>query len=188
VAVMSDQAHSVRPEAESRPNALQIFHVNINCSDLDRSRVFYEAIGFKVVNDFSAVSNDGRVRTFAEIGLAPMLDLPADCDARALLLALTDHPHATRLDLIEWITPKSAPAPRGDLARIGFGRLCLKVRDCQPIHDKLVAGGWKVYSPPVLIDMGGTRQLCFCCEDPDGVVVEFMQFLRPGARAASGAT
>ena len=29
--------------------------------------------------------------------------------------------------------------------------------------------------------MGGTHQLCFCAEDPDGTVVEFMQFLRGGA-------
>jgi catechol 2,3-dioxygenase-like lactoylglutathione lyase family enzyme len=31
-------------------NALQIFHVNINCSDLERSQAFYESIGFHVVN------------------------------------------------------------------------------------------------------------------------------------------
>lgn len=182
---MGNQMHSAPAraqgsETESR-NALQIFHVNINCSDLDRSRAFYELIGFKVVNDFSAVSREGASRTFAEIGLAPILNLPADCDARALLLALSDDARTTRLDLIEWIRPKSTVAPHGDLARIGFGRLCLKVRDAHRIHDALVRAGWKPYSPPVLIDMGGTRQYCFCCEDPDGIVMEFMQFLRPDA-------
>ena len=181
---MSDQADSARPLAQTSGaenlNALQIFHVNFNCSDLDRSRAFYESIGFKVVNDFSGVSREGASRSFAEIGLAPILNLPPDCDARALLLALTDDARTTRLDLIEWIRPKSTAAPRGDLARIGFGRLCLKVRNAQKIHDSLVAGGWKPYTPPVLIDMGGTRQFCFCCEDPDGIVIEFMQFLRAG--------
>ena len=162
----------------ARQNALQIFHVNFNCTDIDRSRAFYEMIGFKVVTDFSAPGRDGKVHSFAEMDLAPMLNLPADCDARALLMALTDHPHTTRLDLIQWIRPESARPPRGDLARIGFGRLCLKVRDCQSLHDRLVEKGHTVYSPPVFLDMGGTRQLCFCCEDPDGIVVEFMQFLR----------
>ena len=71
---------------------------------------------------------------------------------------------------------------RGDLARIGFGRLCLKVRDCQVLHDRLTAAGHVVYGAPVLFDMGGTRQLVFCCEDPDGIVVEFMQFLRDGPK------
>ena len=160
------------------PNALQLFHVNLNCSDLDRSRVFYESIGFKVVNDFSQRTADGSSRTFAEIGLAPMLNMPADCDARALLLALTNSPRTTRLDLIEWIRPPSAAPACGDLARIGFGRLCLKVRDCAVLHRRLVADGRIVYSEPVLINMGGTTQLCFCCEDPDGIVIEFMQFLK----------
>lgn len=164
--------------ANGRPNALQIFHVNFNCSDLERSRIFYESIGFKVVNDFSQPAAAGTARSFAEIGLAPMLRLPADCDARAILMALTEDARTTRLDLIEWIRPKSDPAVRGDLARIGFGRLCLKVKDAEALHRRLVDDGRVVYSEPILIDMGGTRQLCFCCEDPDGVVVEFMQFLK----------
>ena len=168
----------------NKPNARQIFHVNINCANLDRSRAFYELIGFTVVNDFESAAPGERARTFAEIGLARILRLPGDCDARALLLALSDDPHATRLDLIEWIRPQSAPHVRGDLARIGFGRLCLKVRDCRNLHDRLVAAGHTVYSPPIRIDMGGTYQLVFCCEDPDGTVVEFMQFLR--AETGSG--
>lgn len=165
-------------QASAGPNALQIFHVNINCSNLERSRTFYESIGFKVVNDFGQPEPGGKRRSFAEIGLAPMLNLPADCDARALLLALGDDARATRLDLIQWIRPPSAPPARGDLARIGFGRLCLKVRDCAALHRRLVEDGRVVYSEPILIHMGGSRQLCFCCEDPDGTVIEFMQFLR----------
>lgn len=164
----------------ARRNALQVFHVNINCSDLDRSRAFYELLGFHVVNDFDDAAQGGDARSFAEIGLAPILKLPADCDARALLMALTDDPRATRLDLIEWMRPRSSRPAKGDLAQIGFGRFCLKVRDCQDLHDRLVRAGHVVYSPPTLIEMGGTRQLCFCCEDPDGIVVEFMQFVREG--------
>ena len=174
--------NALKSGGEAR-NALQIFHININVSDLERTRAFYESIGFEVINDFSSLSAVGRVLTFAEIGLAEMLALPPGCEARAMLLALSDGPRVTRLDVIQWLKPKSAAKPRGDLAQIGFGRLCLKVRDCQPIYERLVADGRKVYTAPMLIDMGGTRQLCFCAEDPDGVVVEFMQFLRDGPAA-----
>ena len=164
-------------------NALQVFHLNINCSNLERSRAFYELIGYRVVNDFSASPKDGaQPKTFAELGLAPILRMPDDCEARALLLALSDDSRAPRLDLIEWIRPQSARRQRGDLAQIGFGRLCLKVRDCQDLHDHLSAAGHAVYSPPILLEMGGTRQLVFCCEDPDGIVVEFMQFMRNEAK------
>lgn len=155
-------------------NTLQIFHVNLNCSDLDRSVAFYELIGFGVVYDFGT-----DAQSFAEIGLPPILRLPEDCDARAVLMALSDDPRATRLDLIEWKQPKSENVAKGDLARIGFGRLCLKVRNCGELHDKLVATGHAPYSAPLEIVMGGTRQLVFCVDDPDGTVVEFMQFLKP---------
>ena len=64
-------------------NALQIFHLNLNCSDLDQSRAFYELIGFKVVNDLGT-----DAQSFAEIGLPPILRLPEDCDARAVLMAV----------------------------------------------------------------------------------------------------
>jgi catechol 2,3-dioxygenase-like lactoylglutathione lyase family enzyme len=158
-------------------NALQIFHVNFNCSDLDRSRAFYESIGFKVVNDFSQTGPHEKQESFAELGLATILNLPADCDARALLMALADHPRTTRLDLIEWIRPRSERPVRGNLARIGFGRLCLKVKDCHALHARLVQAGRTIYSPPVLLELGGSRQWVFCCEDPDGIVIEFMQFV-----------
>jgi glyoxylase I family protein len=160
-------------------NALQIFHVNINCSDLERSQAFYELIGFQVVNAF-VEGDEPDTRSFAEIGLSPILRMPDDCDARAVLMALSDDPRATRLDLIEWTRPDSERVSKGDLARIGFGRLCLKVRNCQVLHDKLVAAGHEPYREPLQIRMGGTQQLVFCVGDPDGTVIEFMQFLKPG--------
>ena len=118
-------------------------------------------------------------QSFAEIGWAPILRLPDDCDARAVLMALSDDPRATRLDLIEWQRPESERVPKGDLARIGFRRLSLKVRNCQDLHDRLTAAGHRPYSAPQEISMGGTRQLVFCTDDPAGTVVEFMQFLKP---------
>lgn len=159
----------------SKPNALQIFHVNVNCSDFDRSLAFYKTIGFKDYLDFST-KDEGR--TFGDIGLGPLFRLPARIDGRATFLVLGDDPWATRLDLIEWKDPVSAPSPKRDLTTVGIARICLKVRDAQALHDALKGGGYDVYSPPGLIDMGGSRQYVFCCADPDGVVIEFMQFVR----------
>ena len=76
-------------------NARQVFHLNINCSNLELSRAFYELIGYRVVNDFSASPKCGtRPKTLAELGLAPILRLRDDCEARALLLALSDDSRA----------------------------------------------------------------------------------------------
>jgi catechol 2,3-dioxygenase-like lactoylglutathione lyase family enzyme len=161
--------------SDARANALQIFHVNVNCSDFDRSLAFYKLIGFQDYLDFSAV-DDGR--TFGDIGLGPLFRMPAEIDGRATFLTLGDDPWATRLDLIEWTAPRSEPAAKRTLSHLGIARLCLKVRDCADLHARLTAAGHDCYSAPGLIDMGGSRQYVFCCEDPDGVVIEFMQFVR----------
>jgi catechol 2,3-dioxygenase-like lactoylglutathione lyase family enzyme len=85
-------------DTSPRPNALQIFHVNVNCSDFERSLAFYKTIGFKDYLDFAAV-DDGR--TFGDIGLGPLFRLPARIHGRATFLVLGDDPWSTRLDLIE---------------------------------------------------------------------------------------
>lgn len=168
------------PSAHDGRNTLQIFHININCTSLERSVSFYQLLGFKVILDFQNPP-DGKAQSFAEIGLGPVLRLPPDLDGRACLMALSDDLHATRLDLIEWNNPRERPEPRRNLAQPGVARICLKVRDCRSLHDRLVKAGYTPYSGPEKIAMGGSQFLVFCCEDPDGVVMEFMEF----ARAAS---
>jgi hypothetical protein len=46
------------------------------------------------------------------------------------------------------------------------------------MQTRLLNAGYNVIASPMLIEMGGTRQWVFCCRDPDGLVVEFMEFLR----------
>jgi len=61
--------------------ALQIYHVNINCTNLERSLAFYQMLGFREVVDIPA-------------GHIPGLGLdPAVC--RAKLLRLGDDPRST---------------------------------------------------------------------------------------------
>jgi len=158
-------------------NALQIFHVNVNCSDFDRSLAFYKLIGFRELVDFAKAEKNGP-RSFGEIGLGPLFRLPENIDGRAVFLVLGDDRWETRLDLIEWKVPRSERPPKRTLAHLGVARICLKVKDCFALYKALTAGGYDVYSEPGLIDMAGTRQYVFCCEDPDGVVIEFMQVVK----------
>lgn len=162
-------------EKPGKPNALQIFHVNVNCSDFDRSLAFYKLIGFAEVLNFAEIDDQ---RSFGEIGLGSLFRMPDTIDGRATFLALGDDKWATRLDLIEWTAPSPQPVPKRTLAHLGVARICLKVRNCFELHGKLKGAGYDVYSEPGLIRMGGSEQYVFCCEDPDGVVIEFMQFVR----------
>lgn len=161
----------------------QIFHINVNCRDFDRSLAFYRLIGFEVILDFDDAP--GSRLSFGEAGLGPILGLPGDCAGRAALLALSDDRRATRLDLIEWKAPLVPARPRENLAQPGVARICLKTSDADAVHERLTAAGHRAYGPPTRIALGGSLLKVFCVEDPDAVVIEFMQFLGRDRGAAS---
>jgi catechol 2,3-dioxygenase-like lactoylglutathione lyase family enzyme len=162
--------------ADRSPKDVQaIFHVNVNCTDFERSLAFYRLIGFEKILDFADAP--GPPRSFGQTGLGPVLGLPDDCDGRAALLALSGDSGATRLDLIEWKTPRPPAERRKNLAQPGIARICLKTSDCDAVHARLGAAGHVAYSAPTRVHLGGGWIKVFCCEDPDGTVIEFMQFL-----------
>src|ERR1700750_101856 len=132
-------------DVTEKRNTLQIFHVNVYCSDFDRSLAFYKTIGF---TEFLDISKADGGRTFGDIGLGPLCRLPARINGRATFLVLGDDPWSTRLDLIEWNDPISKSAGPRDLTHLGIARICLKVRDAHALHDALKASGYDVYSAP----------------------------------------
>jgi catechol 2,3-dioxygenase-like lactoylglutathione lyase family enzyme len=160
--------------------ALQIFHINVNCSDLERSLEFYKRIGFSEVIDFNAQteSADSGGAALGEPQLGPALGLPAGTPARARMLMLGDNPRSARLDLIEWQDTDRTTPPYDSLTRLGIARICLRVRDIDEAYREMLAANARPFTEPTLIDMGGSRQKFFCAYDPDGTVVEFMEFLR----------
>lgn len=164
-------------------NNLQMFHINVNCTDLDRSLAFYKALGFKVINDFSMDEPaDGRDQTLGERvpNLSEILGIDPSATMRAVFLRLGDDPRATILDLIEWTDPKTGGRPAG-MTQVGMARLCFRMKDCAGAHEAALAAGAKCFTEPMMIRMGGTSQKVFCCYDPDGTILEFQEFQKPGA-------
>lgn len=142
--------------------ALQIYHVNINCTNLERSLAFYQMLGFREVIDIPA-------------GPVPGLGLdPAVC--RAKLLRLGDDPRGTLIDLIEWQAPKPHGEPYVDLGHTGIARLCFRVKGLADMVAELKSHGVRFVSEPVSAGLAGGRQTFVCFYDPDGAVLELMEF------------
>ncbi|MDF1720289.1 MAG: VOC family protein [Minwuia sp.] len=156
----------------------QVFHININCTDLERSLPFYRLLGFRDVIDFNAGSDGDASDVLGDLVLGPALGLPSGSKARARMLMLGDNPRSARIDLIEWIEPKATGQAYPHLAHVGIARICFRVGDVASAWQQLTDAGAEPLTEPVLIDMGGSRQKFFCAKDPDGVVVEFMEFLK----------
>ena len=149
-----------------------IFHVNVNCSDFERSLRFYKMLGFRVALNIPAVT-DGGGNSDTGRGLG----LP-DSVARAAIMTLSDDPHATRFDLIEWTRPRDDAKPYAQLNHLGIARIALFTKGLREEYQRLKNEGVSFISEPVVIRTGAGTALFACFYDPDGTVLELIE---PGA-------
>lgn len=143
-----------------------VFHVNINVRDFDRSLKFYQMLGFKIVLNIGEGPNPAN-----DVGL----NIPNSV-GRAALLALSDDPRATRIDLIEWKQPKTDGAAYPHLYHTGINRIAFFTKDLDQEYTRLKAAGVEMVSDPVEISAGhkaGARFFCF--KDPDGTYLELIE-------------
>ena len=142
-----------------------IFHVNVNCSDYERSKAFYENLGFQSVLDLP---------TGGDAKLARGLAMP-NCEGRASIMMLDPgQPRQARLDLIEWTNPRDERPPYEHLARLGINRIALWTIDLQGEYERLSADGVEFLSAPEAL---GEHTSFVCLKDPDGTIIELIEFL-----------
>ena len=144
-----------------------LFHININCTDFERSLAFYEMLGFRQVLDLPQHKLSPE--------LAKGLDIP-DGEARGALLMVGDDPRATRIDLIEWTRPKTEGTPYPHLYHTGMPRLALRTKDLPAMYEELKGLGVKFLSEPQVINLAGGERFV-CLEDPDGTIIELLEIL-----------
>ncbi len=148
---------------------LSVVHVNVNCSELDRSLAFYrDLVGLTPVSHTHPPPQKGE-----GFGLAGEVQWDAHLlhDDRGVA--------GPAVDLLEWKRPKPVGRPPQEANHLGFFRLCLTHPDLDALHARLGAAGVTCRSAPtevaVLPDQGVRF---FCCADPDGATVEFVE--QPG--------
>ncbi len=143
-----------------------IFHVNVNCTNFERSLEFYKMLGFKVIRDLNEVGNETLSRG---------LRIP-DGRGRAVLMILGDNPRSTRLDLIEWKNPKTEGQSYTHLWHAGICRIALRTRTLREDYESLKGKGIEFWTEPLMFKVKDGREEGFvCCSDPDGVVIELIQ-------------
>jgi catechol 2,3-dioxygenase-like lactoylglutathione lyase family enzyme len=143
-----------------------VFHVNINCTDFEKSKQFYEMLGFKSVFDLGEGGSE-------EMGKG--LGDPSAKGKASIMMLDPDNSRGCRLDLIEWTNPKTKGSPPPDLFHAGMARLCLYCTDLDGHVAQLKAAGVELVSEPVNMRKD-TRFVCF--KDPDGTFIELIEFAR----------
>jgi len=141
-----------------------LFHCNINVTDLDRSIPFYESLGFKVIVDFREGMSSPE--------LAKALGL-SEAKVRGVHLNVSDDTSKTRIDLVEFLEPKTEGQPYPHLHHAGINRVSIRVKDIKGLYEKLKAEGVKFLSEPVCLP--GTNFTFVCFSDPDGTILQFVE-------------
>lgn len=149
---------------------LSIVHVNVNCASLERSLAFYR--------DLVGLSPETHTRPVPQDGHG--FGLPGRVQWDAYLLHDDRGFAASAVDLLEWRTPRPTGTPHREANTLGFFRLCLTHPDVDGLRATLLNAGVACRSEPVAIAvLPGPPVRFFCCDDPDGSCVEFIEMPGP---------
>ena len=144
-----------------------IFHFTVEASDFERSLAFYTALGFRVLRDNrDIVWPDYVARQFGM----------RRAQGRGALLGLGEEALHTRIDLIEWLEPRwegrGAESPEERVPRI----IALRTRNVRAAFAELRARGIEFIGEPRGPDPDTGIEAVVCCRDPDGLLVELIEY------------
>ena len=145
-----------------------LIHVNINCSNYERSKAFYEVLGFK---EFWKVPKTNTPEAAAAVGMPPN-------KVNGALLRL-DGPGVEvpmTIDLLEWLDPRDEAPPYPHLYHYGLARIALSTTDLDGDMAKLKAAGATFLSEPATMPPSSGVNVRFVCfRDPDGTILELVE-------------
>jgi len=144
-----------------------LVHVNVNCSDYERSLAFYQRLGFR---EIWRVPETNTPEVAAAVGMPPYR-------VKGALLALEGANPPCVIDLLEWKEPRDESPPYPHLYHRGIARIAFASNDLAGDMAKLTAAGVRFLSQPASVATSSgapaTRFVCF--EDPDGTVLELVE-------------
>ena len=157
-------AESGLEEGQSR-----LRHLRITVTSLDRSLPWYRGMGFADVDEYE-FSDGSFLGVIGGRGRVARLRLPDE---------------ACRVDLYEWIDPRSHGRHPVAANTAGLYRTAVGVDDTRASYERFLAEGWTFEREPRQVELGGTNVpdmwICFL-NDPDGVPFEFVQRPRSAFR------
>ena len=143
-----------------------LVHVNVNCSDYDRSLAFYELLGFR---EAWRVPERNTPEVAAAVGMPPYR-------VKGALIALEGAATPFVIDLLEWKEPRDERAPYPHLYHYGIARIALATNDLDGDMKKLASAGAVFISEPASMPpSSGSRARFVCFKDPDGTVLELVE-------------
>ena len=142
----------------------RIYHCNSNCVDLERSVLFYEALGLhRVLRTVPSKNQSGSAFGLDEVAWD------------AWIMHSDDGLDGLSLDLLEWKTPLPTGTAPGLDGEPGYNRLMITTPDLDATVSAAVAAGGTLIGGPIEVEAGPERPRLAMVLDPDGVPVQLLQ-------------
>jgi catechol 2,3-dioxygenase-like lactoylglutathione lyase family enzyme len=167
---MTDQAGSLHDRLN------RISHWDVNVTDLERSRSWYEA-----TTTLRVVARTKASQSFPGFGIE-------SGSFKGYLLKDANLPRGVpMIHLVQWENPAPVGTPYRSQANVGWYRICPIVDDIETTRGAVIAQGSKPFAPTTRAKVSfhpATREIdyrVFTVHDPDGVAVEFVDKLVMGS-------
>lgn len=150
-------------------------HANICVRDMDRSIPFYEMLGFEKFEE-------NIFEESAEVWRG--LGLEGGRRFRAVFMKIPGDRPRPFLDIIQFLDPPTVGDAYPSLHNVGIGRLCFEVDDLEAVAKTLRSNGVAFVGPIARYETSrgsaphGIDCQFLCFKDPDGTILEYIQFLR----------
>ena len=139
---------------------LNLVHVNINVSDLDRAIAFYERIGFHVMHRLEGEGSDTM----------------GPATSRGAVMSLSDDPRAScKIELLKWTPSENEPPRERSPYQVGVSRIAIRTKNLLETVEELRSRGVEFLSEPHEIDVVGAKRYVLF-RDPDGTLLELIEF------------
>jgi len=170
---------------------MRFFHFNVVCSDFDRSYDFYtQAVGMTALTSSRAGTAEGSVRSGASrAGMRPgegrpqpgdgpeiaaLLGFRGSGEYRGCFLYFGSNARGPYIDLLEW--KDNAPPVERTPRNVGLSRVCIEVENMEGHLARLARHGVPLVTEPKEFVLGVTRVRVVCFRDPDGVLLEYLEY------------
>lgn len=167
---------------------MNLFHFNVVCSDFDASYDFYtKVVGMRPLTSSRAGTagdtapragyrpGEGRPRPEDAAQVAELLGFEGSGDYRGAFLYFGDHRGGAYVDLLQWAD--GLPAVPRSPRNVGLSRVCIHVDDLDIQVARLAEHNVALVTSPKEFVLGVTRVRVVCFRDPDGVLLEYLQFV-----------
>lgn len=140
-----------------------IHHTAVCVNDFDRARDFYiDFLGFEL---------EGEMDHRDEPALSDVTGLPGAV-IRWAMLRHGGH----RIELFKYYSPQGDTQARRQ-CDVGYNHMAFEVADVDAVYAQVIQAGYACVSSPRVMRNGNTK--VFYMAEPEGIIMEFMQFLKP---------